>query len=266
MKRKLIFLILIVIIGFFAWRIFVKSFSQAPIEIIPEAHNETLSQILDDTIERSIDGSIEASIPKSETNTTTLKNNKENLPSNSNNSSGKDKNEKDKIKKKKETAPSTSFIINEKVPWGFATTDNRKIDTIVVHSSYDAIGDEPYDLDGLIAEYKQYSVAPHFLIDRKGKVYQLVSEKNIAYHAGVSETPDGRTGVNSFSIGIELMNTKTDEYTDKQYSGLNNLIDYLENKYDIKYVLGHTDIAPTRKTDPWNFNWNKVKSNKSIHN
>jgi AmpD protein len=94
----------------------------------------------------------------------------------------------------------------------------------------------------------------------------LVDEKNIAYHAGVSKMPDGRTGVNNFSIGIELMNTKKDSYTESQYSGLNKLIDYLENNHQIKYVLGHQDISPDRKTDPWNFNWKKVNSSKSIHN
>ncbi len=252
MKRPIILFILILVVGFFVWRVFVKSFSQEPIEIIPKNQDENNAQILDDTMERSID----ASIPNEKTDETTLEDNKGNLPSTSNNSSEEEK---------EKSTPSISFIINKKVSWGFTVANNREIDTIVIHSSYDALGDEPYDLDGLINEYKQYEVAPHFLINRKGKVYQLVSEKNIAYHAGVSKMPDGRTGVNNFSIGIELMNTEKDDYTDNQYSGLNDLIDYLESQYEIKYVLGHEDISPSRKTDPWNFDWKKMKSANTLH-
>ncbi len=151
------------------------------------------------------------------------------------------------------------FIKNKLVNWGFTKSSGRKIDTIILHSSYDALGDDPYDLGGLISEYKEYGVAPHYLIDRKGNIYRLVADKNIAWHAGVSQTPDGRKNVNNFSIGIELMNIKTDDYTKKQYRSVQNLIDYLKKKYKIKYVLGHNDIAPGRKTDPWNFKWSKIK-------
>ena len=150
-------------------------------------------------------------------------------------------------------------IKNKLVNWGFTKSSGRKIDTIILHSSYDALGNNPYDLDGLIAEYKQYSVAPHYLIDRKGNIYRLVADKNIAWHAGVSQTPDGRKNVNNFSIGIELMNTKTDDYTKKQYQATQKLIDYLKKEYKIKYILGHNEIAPGRKTDPWNFDWEKIK-------
>ncbi len=244
MKRKLILLILILLLGFLAWRLFVATFSQEPIEIIVEDKEEVTPEILDDTLEASTDDTIEASIDTSaQTKETTT------------------------APPKEEPARLTSsdFIINKKVSWGYSSSNDRTIDTVVVHSSYDALGSKPYDLDGLIDEYKQYGVAPHFLIDRKGNVYRLVDEKNIAYHAGVSKMPDGRTGANNFSIGIEMMNTKEDNYTDKQYSGLNDLIDYLESQYKIKYVLGHEDISPDRKTDPWNFDWKEVNSNNAIH-
>ncbi|MEA2007070.1 MAG: N-acetylmuramoyl-L-alanine amidase [Patescibacteria group bacterium] len=151
------------------------------------------------------------------------------------------------------------FIKQKLVTWGYQDSSSRKIDTIIIHSSYDALGDEPYDLEGLLDEYKQYEVAAHYLIDRKGNVYQLVKDKDIAYHAGISSVPDGRMNVNFFSIGIELMNTKEDEYTAKQYKSIKKLVDYLKNKYTIKYVLGHDDIATGRKTDPWNFDWDKIK-------
>lgn len=159
-----------------------------------------------------------------------------------------------------ENSASSPNITGKLISWGYQSANSRSIDTIVIHSSYDALGDDPYDLDGLIDEYKQYGVAAHYLIDRKGKIYQLVKDKNIAYHAGVGSVPDGRTDVNNFSVGIELMNTKDDKFTDAQYSSLNELVDYLKSQHKIKYTLGHNQIAPGRKDDPWNFNWDSLRS------
>ncbi len=150
--------------------------------------------------------------------------------------------------------------INDKlISWGYASSDSRKIDTIIIHSSYDALGDDPFSVNGIIAEYKQYGVSAHYLIGRDGKIYRLVKDKDIAYHAGVSKMPDGRTGVNNFSIGVEIVNTKTGKITAEQYSSLKKLIAEIKGKYSIKYVLGHKDIAPDRKDDPWGFDWNNIK-------
>ena len=153
----------------------------------------------------------------------------------------------------------TLKIIDKLVSFGFQKSAGRKIDTLIVHSSYDAIGADPYDVNGVIAEYKSYGVAPHYLIDRKGNVYQLVSDQNIAYHAGESQMPDGRTGVNAFSLGVEMLTTKTDKLTQAQYDSLNALIVNLKGKYKLTNILGHNQIAPGRKDDPWNFEWSKVK-------
>lgn len=158
----------------------------------------------------------------------------------------------------KKNPDNPEFIKQSLVSWGFTPVSQRKIDTIIVHSSYDALGKEPYDVDGILEEYKQYGVSAHYLIDRSGNVYQLVKNNNIAYHAGASSVPDGRTNVNDFSIGIELVNTKTDKYTSPQYESLNKLIEVLSKQYKIKYVLGHDEIAPGRKDDPWNFDWKKI--------
>jgi hypothetical protein len=150
-------------------------------------------------------------------------------------------------------------IKNHLVNWGFTKSNGRTIDTIIIHSSYDALSGNPYSLEGLIKEYKQYGVAPHYLIDRQGIIYRLVEDKNMAYHAGVSLIPDGRTNVNEFSLGIEIMTTKKDTPTEEQYAALQKLIDFLKGSYKIKYVLGHDQIAEGRKDDPWNFNWEKIK-------
>jgi hypothetical protein len=153
-----------------------------------------------------------------------------------------------------------SFIKKKFISWGFAKSSSRKIDTIIIHSSYDALGNDPFDIDGILKEYQIYGVSAHYLIGRDGTVYQLVEENNIAYHAGQSSVPDGRTGVNNFSIGIEMVNTKEDRLTSPQYESLNSLIGLIEGKYKIKYILGHDEIAPDRKDDPWNFDWDKIES------
>lgn len=153
---------------------------------------------------------------------------------------------------------SNNKIKDNLVSWGFTASSGRKIDTVVLHSSYNALGGDEYDLDKLIAVYKEYGVAAHYLIDRKGDIYRLVKDEDIAYHAGVSEVPDGRTGVNSFSIGIEIMNTKTDDYEKEQYEATNWLIKEIKKDYNVKYILGHSEIAPERKTDPWNIKWDKI--------
>lgn len=150
-------------------------------------------------------------------------------------------------------------IKNKLVSWGYQASNGRTIDTVIIHSSYNALGGDFYDLSKLLSEYKSYGVSPHYLIDRLGNIYKLVEEKDIAYHAGESKVPDGRTGVNNFSIGIELINTKRDKNTSAQYVSLKYLLSQIGEKYQIKYTLGHDDIAKGRKSDPWNFDWNKIK-------
>jgi N-acetyl-anhydromuramyl-L-alanine amidase AmpD len=254
MKKKLILIFSILIIALTGGWFLINKISQEPIEII-----------VDKEIPPSKEGvkGVEENLDQPEKTEEEIV--EKNIPIE------KDFDQKTISKNQEEqkipiTTEEDSFIINKKVNWGYTASSQRNINTIIIHSSYDALGDEPYDLNGLIKEYQQYGVAPHFLINRKGNVYRLVDEKNIAYHAGISKMPDGRTSVNNFSIGIELMNTKDDDYTKNQYSSLNELIGYLENQYNIKYVLGHQDISPDRKTDPWNFDWKEIRSNKSIHN
>jgi hypothetical protein len=161
---------------------------------------------------------------------------------------------------KKESNTSPDFKINNRLAsWGYEKSSGRKIDTIILHSTYNATGGDEFDLDKIIGIYKFYGVAPHYIVARDAKVYRLVEDKNIAYHAGDSKMPDGRTGVNNFSIGIEIINSKTQGPTDAQYNSLKKLISYLKGRYEIKYILGHSDIAPGRKDDPWKFEWGKVK-------
>lgn len=161
--------------------------------------------------------------------------------------------------KEKTPVKSDVKITKRLINFGFEPRNGRKIDTIIIHSSHDALGQNPFSIEGIIGEYRQYGVSAHYLIGRDGTIYQLVDDKNVAYHAGASKVPDGRSGVNEFSIGIEMVNTKDGKFTDKQYESLNGLLSILKSEYKIKYVLGHDQIAPGRKDDPWNFDWDKIK-------
>ena len=241
MKKVKLFIVLIIFAAAIGVSSFIFPFGSKTIKI---ANRDTVSEPAADEVENSGDNTAEIS---QEVQTPDLKNDFSET-----NNAEENKKEKTEAIDKKEN-DSSFKITNKFVSWGYAKAEGRIIDTIVIHSSYNALGGDVYDSDKLIKEYKEYGVAPHYLIDRKGNAYKLVEEKNIAYHAGESKVPDGRTNVNNFSIGIELMNTKTDKFTDAQYSSLNKLLKNLKDKYKIKYVLGHNQIAPGRKDDPWNF-------------
>ena len=102
-------------------------------------------------------------------------------------------------------------------------------------------------------------VSAHFLIRRDGQVLQFVSCLARAWHAGVSSW-QGRSHCNDFSVGIELEGSDFDCFTDVQYHSLQSLIAGLCQAYPISTVVGHSDIAPQRKTDPGPcFDWNRIR-------
>lgn len=99
-------------------------------------------------------------------------------------------------------------------------------------------------------------VSAHFLIRRDGEIIQFVGLGQRAWHAGQSSF-QGRTGCNDFSIGIELEGCDADGFTDLQMAGLAELAAAItQHLPSLRWVAGHSDIAPGRKTDPGpNFNW-----------
>jgi len=147
-------------------------------------------------------------------------------------------------------------IVDKTVSFGMRATQLRNIDVIIVHSVYNASGGDIYDIDLIIRQFSRYHVSSHYVIGREGTIYQLVKEKNVSFHAGQSSLPDGRMGANTCSIGIELMDSVGDAPTELQIRSLTALVKDIKTRYPIKYVLRHSDIAPGRKTDPWNMDWN----------
>ena len=101
-------------------------------------------------------------------------------------------------------------------------------------------------------------VSAHFLVRRDGALVQFVPCGMRAWHAGVSRW-HGRKRCNDFSVGIELEGTDTLPYSDAQYAILARLLKALYRRYRIRHVVGHSDIAPGRKTDPGPaFDWSRL--------
>lgn len=98
-------------------------------------------------------------------------------------------------------------------------------------------------------------VSAHYLIDEHGLVYRLVPEERRAWHAGVGQWA-GETDINSRSIGIELANPGHEHgYRDFPVAQIDALIELARDilaRHPIPphRVLGHSDVAPARKTDP----------------
>ena len=102
-------------------------------------------------------------------------------------------------------------------------------------------------------------VSAHFLIRRDGALWQFVPCAARAWHAGESRWR-GRTRCNDFSIGIELEGTGETPFTATQYRRLARLTRVLKARYPIRDVVGHSDIAPGRKSDPGpHFDWARYR-------
>jgi N-acetyl-anhydromuramoyl-L-alanine amidase len=102
-------------------------------------------------------------------------------------------------------------------------------------------------------------VSAHFLIRRHGALVQFVGCRERAWHAGESSWR-GRARCNDFSVGVELEGSDDVPYAPAQYSMLARLVRALRRRYPIVDVVGHSDIAPGRKTDPGPaFDWARFR-------
>lgn len=120
----------------------------------------------------------------------------------------------------------------------------------------------PMDADPYFATICNATVSAHVLISRDGELTQYVPFTARAWHAGRSFYC-GRTACNDFSVGIELEGTDELPYAAGQYHVLAELIGALRRGYPSlanAEVVGHSDIAPGRKTDPGPaFEWAKLR-------
>ncbi len=133
------------------------------------------------------------------------------------------------------------------------------VDTIVLHST--AIP----SLEKTTEVFQRRSpnpVSAHFTIGKDGSIVQNVSTFDRAWHAGASHDVSGRTRVNEFSIGIELVNMDNgkDPYPDAQIQALCGIIAEMRRRFPIKQLVSHEYIAipPGRKVDPNGFPWQRL--------
>lgn len=122
--------------------------------------------------------------------------------------------------------------------------------------------DLPPDADPYFATIAALTVSAHVLIARDGGPTQYVPFTMRAWHAGRSSYC-GRTACNDFSVGIELEGADDIPYTGRQYRALAALIAALRVAYPALRaadIVGHSDIAPGRKTDPGPmFEWIRLR-------
>ena len=127
------------------------------------------------------------------------------------------------------------------------------IDTVVLHATV------LNTLDELAAHFANpdTKVSAHYTIDRDGTVVSHVAEDQRAWHAGQSRMKDGRTSVNDFSIGIELVNLNDgeDPFPVQQIQAMRDLVREIMDRHPIRHIVTHYECAdpPGRKSDPNGF-------------
>lgn len=86
------------------------------------------------------------------------------------------------------------------------------------------------------------NVSSHYIIDRDGKIYQLVPDTLFARHI---------IGLNYCAIGIENIGSSKNPLTDQQVHANANLVRYLCSKYSIRYLIGHSEYGNFRNSALW---------------
>lgn len=119
--------------------------------------------------------------------------------------------------------------------------------------------DEHRDFDDI----RDLRVSSHLFIRRNGSILQFVPFDRRAWHAGESSF-EGRSQCNDFSIGVELEGIDTGRFTLQQDEALAEACRAIMATWSIptEHIVGHSDIAPGRKTDPGSgFDWQRLRRN-----
>ena len=128
------------------------------------------------------------------------------------------------------------------------------IDVVIVHyiSASKVEPLKPFDTDEILKIFCDFRVSSHYLIGRLGGIIRLVPEQKRAWHCGgsIMPEPDLRTGVNDFSIGIELAATDSSGFTLSQYRSLSLLCNDIEIRYGKEFVYaGHDQVAGNKAVE-----------------
>lgn len=131
----------------------------------------------------------------------------------------------------------------------------RKPNFVIIHHTAQKSTDQTVNTFLL----KGPQTSAHYIIGRDGKVVHMVNDYLRANHAGVGKWGND-ADLNSSSLGIELDNNGNEPYADAQINSLLTLLSTLKKKYNIPAAnfIGHSDIAPGRKIDPYKFPWKQL--------
>lgn len=146
----------------------------------------------------------------------------------------------------------------------FTGRRSSPVDTVVVHSTATLLPDAAIEM------YRRFRVSAHYLVARD-RVYAVVSPDRAAWHAGGGRLADGREGINSRSIGIELLvaSSTAPGYTEEQITLTCDLLALLKGEFEIRNLCSHRAIdrrrlVPRRppdaqRSDPWKFlHWDRL--------
>ncbi len=157
-----------------------------------------------------------------------------------------------------------NLLTNYSVNFDQPKRSKKLIKYIIIH--YTGMKKEHDSINRLCEEKSK--VSSHYFIKNNGITLRLVPDLYTAWHAGASNWKNLES-LNDYSIGIELHNPGHDngyrKFSINQILSLKKLLRFLIKKYKIKYqnVLGHSDIAPSRKKDPGEkFPWKELSKEK----
>ena len=157
------------------------------------------------------------------------------------------------------------MIFNYSPNFNLKKRNNKQIKYLIFH--YTGMKNEKQAINRLTNS--KSSVSSHYFIKRNGDIVVLVPDLYTAWHAGKSYWKKIKN-LNKNSIGIEISNPGHQNYyikfSKKQIKSIFKLSKILITKYKIKpkNILGHSDIAPSRKKDPGEkFPW-KFLSKKKV--
>lgn len=128
-------------------------------------------------------------------------------------------------------------------------TGKRVIMAAILHSADGTLVGDLAQLTG------DHGVSAHYYVARSGRVWQMVLERNIAWHAGAVRKP---TWNNAHTIGIEQEHVDhREDWPDTQLLAVARLVNHIRVRRGPIPLLGHADVAspPGRKQDPADYPW-----------